>query len=156
MLQIIYTTVFRVKRWYKYLIYFDVMHLILFVCLVVLNAFFNNISVIAWRSVLLAEETRGTGENHRSDASHWKTLSHNVVHLALIEIRTHNISGDAFEFVLKQWAITAKSARCCIINYLYNSYLSIDCPRDSSIDWNIDNVWAAVNAIVPRTVYLSR
>ena len=23
-----------------------------------------------------------------------KTLSHNVVHLALIEIRTHNISGD--------------------------------------------------------------
>ena len=25
---------------------------------------------------------------------HWQTLSHNVVHLALIEIRTHNISGD--------------------------------------------------------------
>jgi hypothetical protein len=24
----------------------------------------------------------------------WQTLSHNVVHLALIEIRTHNISGD--------------------------------------------------------------
>jgi hypothetical protein len=23
-----------------------------------------------------------------------KTLSHNVVHLALIEVRTHNISGD--------------------------------------------------------------
>ena len=36
--------------------------------------------------------------------------------------------------------------------------------RDSSIDWNIDNAWAAgegaisaeVNAIVPMTVYLSR
>jgi hypothetical protein len=26
-------------------------------------------------------------------ASHWKALSHNVVHLALIEIWTHNISG---------------------------------------------------------------
>jgi hypothetical protein len=27
-------------------------------------------------------------------ASHWQTLSHNAVHLALIEIRTHNVSGD--------------------------------------------------------------
>ena len=51
----------------------------------VFNATFNNISVISWRSVLLVEET-GT--------SHWPTLSHNAVHLALIEIRTHNISGD--------------------------------------------------------------
>jgi hypothetical protein len=25
---------------------------------------------------------------------HWQTLSHNVVHLTLIEIQTHNISGD--------------------------------------------------------------
>jgi hypothetical protein len=33
-------------------------------------------------------------ENHRPVASHWQILSHNVVHLALIEIRTHNISGD--------------------------------------------------------------
>jgi hypothetical protein len=30
----------------------------------------------------------------RPVASHWQTLSHNVVHLTLIEIRTHNISGD--------------------------------------------------------------
>ena len=36
----------------------------------------------------------GFGEYHRPVASHWQTLSHNVVHLALIEIRTHNISGD--------------------------------------------------------------
>jgi len=42
----------------------------------VLNATFNNISVISWRSVLLVEET---GENHRPVASHWQTLSHNVV-----------------------------------------------------------------------------
>ena len=33
-------------------------------------------------------------ENHRPVASHWQTFSHNVVHFALIEIRTHNISGD--------------------------------------------------------------
>jgi hypothetical protein len=42
----------------------------------VFNAPFNNISVILWRSVLLVEET---GENHRPAASHWQTLSHNVV-----------------------------------------------------------------------------
>jgi hypothetical protein len=30
----------------------------------------------------------------RHAASHWQTLSHNVVHLALSRIRTHNISGD--------------------------------------------------------------
>jgi hypothetical protein len=52
----------------------------------VFNATFNNISVISWRSFLLAEETGGPGENHR-------TLSLNVVQLTLIEIRTLNISG---------------------------------------------------------------
>ena len=66
----------------------------LFVCLMVLSATFNNISIISWRSVLLAEETEGPGETHRPVASHWQIVSHNVVHLALIEIRTHNISGD--------------------------------------------------------------
>jgi hypothetical protein len=45
---------------------------------------FNNISVILWQSFLLVEETWGPGENH--------DLSHNVVHLALIEIQT--INGD--------------------------------------------------------------
>jgi hypothetical protein len=37
-------------------------------------------------------ENRRTTENLRPVASHWQTLSHNVVHLALIEIPTHNIS----------------------------------------------------------------
>ena len=41
-----------------------------------------------WRLILLVEETGVPGE------SNWQTCSHNVVHLALIEIRTHNISGD--------------------------------------------------------------
>jgi hypothetical protein len=68
------------------------------VCLLmVFNATFNNISVtnsISLRSVLLVEETRGPRENHRPVASHRQTLSQNAVHLSLIEIRTHNISGD--------------------------------------------------------------
>jgi hypothetical protein len=40
----------------------------LFACL--LNATFNNISAIWWRSVLLVEETGETGENHQPVASH--------------------------------------------------------------------------------------
>ena len=46
------------------------------------------LSYISWRSVLLVEETGGPRENH------WQTWSHNVVHLALIEIQAHNFSGD--------------------------------------------------------------
>jgi hypothetical protein len=41
----------------------------LFVCSMVFNAIFNNISAISWRSVLLVEETGGLGENHRTAAS---------------------------------------------------------------------------------------
>ena len=43
----------------------------------VLKNTFNYISIISWRSVLLAEET-GVTENHRPVASHRQTLSHNV------------------------------------------------------------------------------
>ena len=42
----------------------------LFVCVMVINATINNISVISWRLVLLAEETKGHEENHRPVASH--------------------------------------------------------------------------------------
>ena len=58
------------------------------------NATFNNMSVISWRSVLLVEETGVPCENHRPVA---QTLSHNVVsiHLAMSGIRTHNVSGDS-------------------------------------------------------------
>ena len=42
----------------------------------VFNATFNNISVISWWSVLLFEENRVSGENHRPVASHCQTLSH--------------------------------------------------------------------------------
>ena len=49
---------------------FNINSFILFVCLMVLSATFNNISVISWRSVLLVEETGVPGENHRPVASH--------------------------------------------------------------------------------------
>jgi hypothetical protein len=62
----------------------------------VLNATFNNISVISWRSVLLVEETGVHGENHRPVASNSQILSHNVVSSTprLSGVRTHNFSGD--------------------------------------------------------------
>jgi hypothetical protein len=53
--------------------------LILWFGFMVLNATFNNISVISWQLVQLAEETGITVENHRPSASHWQNLSHNVV-----------------------------------------------------------------------------
>jgi hypothetical protein len=34
---------------------------------------------ILWQSVLLVEETRTPGENHPSVASHWQTLSPNII-----------------------------------------------------------------------------
>ena len=63
----------------------------------VINATFNNdIPVMSWRSVLLVEDSVLPGKNHRLVASHWQTLSHNVVSSTprLNEIRTHNFSGD--------------------------------------------------------------
>ena len=36
----------------------------------VFNATFNHMSVISWRSVLLVEEIRSPGENHRPIARH--------------------------------------------------------------------------------------
>jgi len=41
-----------------------------FVCLMLLKATFNNISIISWGSVLLVKENGGPGKNHRSVESH--------------------------------------------------------------------------------------
>ena len=43
------------------------------------KATFNNISAISCRSVSLLEESGIPRENHRPVASHYPTLSHNVV-----------------------------------------------------------------------------
>jgi hypothetical protein len=48
----------------------------------VVNATFSNISIISWRSVLLLEETKGHGENHRHVAllSYILTISVQATH----------------------------------------------------------------------------
>jgi len=60
------------------------------------NATFNTISIISWRSALLVMETGVPGESHRPTASHWQTLSCNVVSSThrLRGIRTQSVSGD--------------------------------------------------------------
>jgi len=59
----------------------------------VFNTTFNNILVLSWQSVLLVEETCVPGENPRPAASHSQTSSHNVIHLALIELTTSVVIG---------------------------------------------------------------
>ena len=53
--------------------------MVLFVCLMVFNATFNDILAISWRLSLLVDATGVPGQNHRPVASHWQTLSHIVV-----------------------------------------------------------------------------
>jgi hypothetical protein len=55
----------------------------------VFNDTFNNISVISWRSVLLLEETREPGENHRLSQVTDK-FYHIMLYLG--GIRTYNVS----------------------------------------------------------------
>ena len=70
----------------------------------VFNSTFNNISVISLMSALLVEETGGPGENHRPDASHWQTFSHNVVSSSprLSGIRT-NTQCCQFLWIVHSW-----------------------------------------------------
>ena len=60
----------------------------------VFNGTFNNISVTLWQLVLLVEESRVPGDNHRPATSHWQTLSDNVVLSTMSGIRTDNVSVD--------------------------------------------------------------
>jgi hypothetical protein len=60
-------------------------------CDMVFNPTFINISVISWSLVLLVEETRVPGENHRPVASHWQTLSHKCcIEYTSLSIRFRN------------------------------------------------------------------
>jgi hypothetical protein len=57
----------------RYIFFYTHLYIVFWVRM--FNTTFNNISVISWRWVLLVEETRLPGENHRPATSHWQTLS---------------------------------------------------------------------------------
>ena len=112
----------------------------LFVCLMVINATFNNISVISWRSVLLEEETGVPWENHWTVASHWHTLSHNVEHLALTKIWTHNISGDTV------------IGTDCIGKFNYHVIMAPPTPNTSKSGNYVDHIYTTEYEIKNTTV----
>ena len=72
---------FSYFHWFSVVLFSIQNHSLLlkWVCLMMFNTTFNNISAISWRSVLLMEETRVPRENHWSVTSQWQSLSHNVV-----------------------------------------------------------------------------
>jgi hypothetical protein len=70
----------------------------------VLNATFNNISVMSWRSVFISG---GPGENHRPVTSHWQTSSRNLVSCISINKYVYSLKsvqqhhGSKFLSILK-------------------------------------------------------
>ena len=68
----------------------------------VLNATFNNISVISWWSVLLVEETRVPGENNRPVTNYWP-----LFHIMLYRVHQAMIAryGHSFTYRFKELVV---------------------------------------------------
>jgi hypothetical protein len=137
----------------------------------VLNATFNNMSVISWLSVLLVEETGLPGENHRPAASHWQTLSHNVV--SSTSRQWFNVRGSCsiclyvdhhclnFRFVIdnickkyqcyfwKQMEVTSKYF-CAVFTFVSNKTKVVG--EQWAVNHIVGMMWWAVNHIVSMSV----
>jgi hypothetical protein len=106
-------------------------HLFLGLCIfllrigfMVLNATFNNISVISWWSVLLVDETGVPGENHRPVASHWQTLSNNVVSSTYFHFEDLCINWFLHLLNIKQMQVFISSRRDIFsLSWMSGNYL---------------------------------
>jgi hypothetical protein len=102
----------------------------------VFNATFNNIS---WWSVLLVEETGAHRENHRPAASHWQTLSHNVVSSTPHHEQNSNFSDNRY------W-LHRHSCKGCTCRFPgYSSFLHI-------YNWPPRYTWNIFASIVNGTM----
>jgi hypothetical protein len=101
-------------------------------CLMPLSTY---ISAISWRSVLLMEETGVPGENHQPVVSHWQTLSHNVVDLALIDwflvfnATFRNISAISWRpvLVVEEAGVSGEILHGQVTGKLYHLRLRVEC-----------------------------
>jgi hypothetical protein len=105
-------------------------------------------------SVLLVEEIGGPGENHRPAGSHWQTVSHNVVHLALIEIRTHNISSDR-NWLRRYYHTTTAYSRLNIYITALTKVFILRLTSCVKIFLQLSNAWPGVHPLLLYTMILA-
>ena len=79
----------------------------------VFNATFKNISVIAWRTVLLVEETGVSQENRRPAASHWH-LKINIAIANALNVLNNTMASVAMEMCSKIKCINELTQDCII------------------------------------------
>jgi hypothetical protein len=79
----------------------------MFVCVMVFNVTFNNISVISWWSVLLVEEIGGTGENHRPVLQDTDKFYHII--FTVFRLLTDFVCLYTYEFLLSLCKIVRSS-----------------------------------------------
>ena len=91
------------------------------------NATFNNISCISWRSILLVEEPRVTGEDHRPDK-----LYHIMLYISstphLSENRTHNLVLMSTVYIGRSksnYHMMTTTTTPCYLRYNYGIHFSL-------------------------------
>jgi hypothetical protein len=81
------------------------------------------------------EETGVPGENNRPAASHWQIYDIMLyrVHLAMIEVRTHNLSGGTDYVVICEW----RHSQLRLESVIFYSNIEIISQLLQYYDWNI-------------------